>query len=174
MDITSLSAQLGKFSDMNSTLPPLSQWNPKLSGDIDIKITKDGNWWHEGDEITRDKLKRLFSTILKQEDGSYYLITPVEKWRIQVEDLPFVVVLCELIDGPEGLHVSLLTSMGDEITLSATKCIELDSGGVPRVEVRNGLYARLNRNVYYQLAEFVVEESERFILIANGGRHVIG
>lgn len=175
MDISVLSDQLGRYGGMNKNLPPVASWDPELSGDIDIVINNDGNWFHEGEEIKRDKLKRLFSTILKKEKDDYYLVTPVEKWRVQVEDLPFVVVLCDVTHKPEGIQVTLLTSVGDEVQLSADRCIELDLNKVPRVEIRDGLYARLNRNVYYRLAELVSEESGgQFAFIANGGRHRIG
>ncbi len=73
--------------------PGFDQWNPPLSGDMDLVIKSNGVWLHEGDPIRREPLVRLFSTILRREnDGSYYLVTPVEKWRIKVEKAPFLVV----------------------------------------------------------------------------------
>lgn len=174
MELLSLSEQLGKFNEISSGNPPLDKWNPDLSGDIDIRIASDGTWWHEGDEIKRDKLARLFSTILKVEKGDYYLITPVEKWRIQVDDLPFLVVLCEITPLLDGLHILLMTSLGNEIEVSTSNPIQIDGSGLPRVEVRDGLFARLNRNVYYQLAELAKEEGGQYVLFANGAKHVIG
>lgn len=165
---------LGKFEGMTSERPPISSWNPPLSGDIDIKIDKDGMWWHEGGAIKREKLMRLFSTILKKEGDSYYLVTPVEKWRIQVEDLPFMVVLSDINEMASGIEIDLITSAGDEIRLSASHFIELDDNLNPMIEVRDGLYARLNRNVYYELANLAQEVAGGFSFQSNGKRHVIG
>ena len=150
MELLSLSEQLGKFNEIGSGNPPLDKWNPDLSGDIDIRIASDGTWWHEGDEIKRDKLARLFSTILKVEKGDYYLITPVEKWRIQVDDLPFLVVLCEITPLLDGLHILLMTSLGNEIEVSTSNPIQIDGSGLPRVE------------------------GVQYVLFANGAKHVIG
>ena len=67
----------------NYDAPPLHLWHPELSGDIDIHITSDGSWYHEGAKITREAIVRLFASILRrEEDGEYYLVTPGEKWRI--------------------------------------------------------------------------------------------
>ena len=83
-DPNALAAQI-----QNHKLPPVEAWNPSLSGDMDLRIAKDGTWWHQGAPIQRLALVRLFSTILRHdEDGEYYLLTPVEKWRIQVDDAP--------------------------------------------------------------------------------------
>lgn len=69
--------------------PPVERWNPPLSGDIDLRIARDGTWYHEGTAFQRESLARLFASILRRdEDGQYYLVTPVEKWRIQVDDAP--------------------------------------------------------------------------------------
>lgn len=76
-------------------LPPVEHWDPPLSGDIDIRIARDGTWYHEGAAIERPALVRLFAGLLKREGDEYFLVTPVEKWRIQVEDAPFVLVVLE-------------------------------------------------------------------------------
>lgn len=74
-------------------LPPVERWNPPLSGDMDLRITRDGAWRYEGALIQREALVRLFASILRcDEDGHHYLITPVEKWRIRVDDAPFLAV----------------------------------------------------------------------------------
>ena len=76
----------------NKKLPPVETWKPKNHGTIDIKITRDGTWVHEGGEIKRKELVQLFSTILVKEENRYFLVTPVQKLRIEVEDAPFVAV----------------------------------------------------------------------------------
>ncbi|MDH3992645.1 MAG: DUF1285 domain-containing protein, partial [Gammaproteobacteria bacterium] len=76
----------------NFDKPPLHLWQPPLSGDIDIRIAADGSWYHEGGRVERESLVRLFASILRREDdGEYYLVTPAEKWRIQVELHPLMV-----------------------------------------------------------------------------------
>ena len=94
--------------------PPLHLWHPDLSGDIDIVIQRDGSWFHEGDPIRRHALVKLFASILRrEEDGAYYLVTPVEKWRVRVEGLPLQVVDfdCEGEGTPEQ-QLSILTNVG--------------------------------------------------------------
>jgi hypothetical protein len=73
-------------------------WNPSREGEIDIRIEADGNWYHEGKRFRRESLVRLFASVLRREPGGYYLVTPAEKLRIEVDDAPFVANLFERID----------------------------------------------------------------------------
>ena len=174
-DIMSLASQLGKYDGMPSRLPPVDQWNPDLSGDMDMVITSGGAWIHEGDPIRRDKLVRLFSTILKREGDEYFLVTPVEKWRIKVESTPFQIVLAQIIDqGGANQSIRLITNTGDEFELEADHALFLNEDGLPEVEVRSQLNASLNRNVYYQLAEIANEEEGGFFFFSNGAKQQIG
>ncbi|MEY8249013.1 MAG: DUF1285 domain-containing protein [Bermanella sp.] len=174
-DIMTLAAQLGRFEDMKTQLPPVNDWHPELSGDMDMLIKKDGTWLHEGDAIKREKLVRTFSTILKKEGEDYYLLTPVEKWRIQVEDLPFLVVLANIRGTGADQAITLMTNVGDEITLGNAHCLQLGKNSQPYVEIRHGLNARLNRNVYYQLAELAQEsQNGQFVFHSGGACHQIG
>ncbi len=174
-DVMSLAAQLGKFEGMKAKIPPVTDWKPELSGDMDMVIKKDGSWIHEGDIIKREKLVRTFSTILKKEGDDFYLVTPVEKWRIQVEDMPFLVVLANIEKSGEGLAITLITNVGDEITLDNAHMLQLSDNSLPYVEIRNGLNARLNRNVYYQLAEHAHEgEGGAYLLRSGGINHRLG
>lgn len=84
-----------EFSKKN---PPVHLWNPPLSGDMDMRIATDGRWFHEGDPIQRQPLVNLFASILKKEADEYFLVTPVEKWRIQVDCAPFVVTSMQVIE----------------------------------------------------------------------------
>ena len=86
--------------------PPLHLWQPELSGTIDIVIRRDGSWIHEGTQIKRFALVRIFASILRrEEDGEYYLVTPVEKWRLRVECLPLVIVDFELLAAGTTAHL---------------------------------------------------------------------
>ena len=174
-NVLSLTAQLGKFDESTNSLPPIDSWTPELSGSMDMKIKKDGGWWHEGELIKRDKLTRLFSSILKKEGDEYFLVTPVEKWKIQVDDMPFMVLLAEITEKNDQPLVTLMTNMGDVIELNSGSTFDLDGMGLPLVEVRSGLMARLHRNVYYQLAGLATEnEQEQFTITSGGASHVLG
>lgn len=174
-NVLSLAAQLGKFDGAIDSLPPISDWNPKLSGSMDMEIKKDGGWWHEGELIKRDKLTRLFSSILKKEGIDYFLVTPVEKWQITVEDKPFVVQLAEVMENSDREVITLMTNVGDAVELNSDNRLQLDDKGLPLVEVRGGLMARLHRNVYYQLAELATEnEQGQFIVSSAGVDQILG
>lgn len=140
--------------DPEGGIPPLERWQPAFSGEMDLTIAADGRWIHEGTVIARPRLVRLLSTILRREqDGECYLVSPQEKWRIHVEDRPFLIVDAE----QERDAWTLRTNVGDQVVLDAIHRLtpsETPSGEmVPEVPVRFGLAARLNRNVYYRLVE---------------------
>lgn len=146
-------------------LPPVAQWNPPFSGEIDILIGANGVWYHEGSAITRAPLVKLFSGILKREQDDYFLVTPAEKWRIQVEDAPFYVIDMEVAyrEGHQALFFSTLT--GDRVLADVDHPIrvQMDSEtGEPRpyVLVRDGMEGLIGRAVYYRMAELVEEKQE--------------
>ena len=139
-------------------LPPVESWHPRLSGDIDIRIARDGTWYHEGGAITRLELVRLFSTLLKREGDEYFLVTPVEKWRIQVEDAPFVIVaLAREVDATGTQQLVFATNVGDQVIAGPDHPLRVADasarGTAPYLLVRRDLEGLLSRPVYYQLAE---------------------
>tara|TARA_B100000700_G_scaffold20246_2_gene19734 strand:- start:3289 stop:3849 length:561 start_codon:yes stop_codon:yes gene_type:complete len=135
--------------EVDGAIPPLEDWHPPLSGEMDLCIRADGHWWHEGKPIARGRLVRLLSTILRREDdGEHYLLTPVEKWRVEVEDCAFLIVDADHHDGVW----TLTTNVGDRLTLDGEHRLRPDRD-IPSVPVRFGLAARLHRNVYYRLVE---------------------
>lgn len=128
-----------------------------------IKIAGDGKWFHEGGEIRRKALVKLFSSVLKRDsDGIFWLETPVEKGRIQVEDAPFIAtaLTVDWTDGSSsGIHPLLrfTTNVDDHVPLDAKHPLQMlpspdGSGMRPYIEVRDGLLAKLSRPVYYELA----------------------
>jgi hypothetical protein len=138
-------------------LPPVEKWNPAHCGDIDIRIARDGSWFHEGTPIARRELVRLFSTILRKDGDDYVLVTPAEKMRIRVEDVPFLAVLVR--EEADGLVFT--TNVGDETVAGPDNPIRVvtnDTTGepAPYVHVRRGLEARISRAVFYQLADMAV------------------
>jgi len=138
-------------------LPPVDKWHPDHCGEIDIVIKRDGTWMHEGTPITRAKLVRLFSTVIRKDDGAYFLVTPVEKMKITVEDAPFVAVLMRADPAGHQQRLVFKTNVGDEVIAGPDHRIEMrrnhDTGEeTPYIHVRRGLDALISRAVFYDLA----------------------
>ena len=140
-----------------SGLPPVHLWNPPFSGEIDMRIARDGTWFHEGSPIRREALVRLFSTILRRDGDTYVLVTPVEKVRIEVEDAPFIAVDVEASGSASpDQTVSFVTNVGDRVTAGPDTPIRMARQGdapAPYVMVRAGLEARIDRKSFYRLVE---------------------
>lgn len=140
--------------------PPVERWHPAREGRIDIRISADGRWFHEGGEITRPAMVRLFSRILRREaDGSHVLVTPAEKLTIMVEDAPFVVVEARFEEERDDAKVAFRLNSGDVVMLGAEHPLRLregPAGVLPYLHVRGpaerALEARLARSVYYDCA----------------------
>ncbi len=177
---------MSKLSDIEHVLknqsgrPPLDQWQPALSGDIDIQILVDGRWLHEGDEIRRHALVRLFASILRREsDGEYYLVTPVEKWRIQVEDLPLLITDFEALDTESHKRKFVVKTNVDtwfELSQKHPLIVTQDSQQQPspRVILDYGLEARVNRACFYRLVEFGQEKNGDLLLQTTAGEFTLG
>ena len=147
------------FSKSNKkSLPPIEKWNPPFCRDIDMTISKSGKWYYMGSEIKRPAMVKLFSGILRLEsDNSYYLVTPVEKVRIQVEDAPFVAVAITKVQS-EGMNtVTFRTNLNDEIVLSKENPLSIEikknDEPSPYITVRNNLRALISRSVFYELVD---------------------
>ena len=98
----------------NKSLPPVHLWNPPLSGEMDMRIAADGSWFYQGSKIERQPMVKLFSTILKKESGNYFLITPVEKFRIQVDDAPFIAIEVDKV-ASDTQTLLFRTNVDDEV-----------------------------------------------------------
>ncbi len=139
-------------------LPPVEKWNPPFCGDLDIRIAANGLWYYMGTPIGRDKMVRLFSTVLrKDDDGKTYLVTPVEKIGISVDDAPFLAVEMSAHD-EGGQALTLRTNVGDIIQVGKDNPLrfedEVGTDGVkPYVHVRGRLDALLARPLLYQLVD---------------------
>lgn len=144
-------------------LPPVHLWQPPYCGDLDIRIKKDGTWFYLGTPIGRVKLARLFSTVLKKEGDDYFLVTPVEKIGIIVDDAPFLAVDFDVVGTGQDQVLTFQTSMGDTATLDADhplRVAERASGEpAPYVEIRAGLEALIDRKSFFRLAELAVEHT---------------
>jgi hypothetical protein len=134
-----------------------------VCGDIDIRIARDGTWFYHGSPIGRKRLVKLFATVLKREpDGTYVLQTPVEKGRIQVDDVPFVAVALSVVGEGESQSLTLRTNLDESVTVDGAHPIRVSDDPqtghpVPYVMVRDGLEARIARPVYYELVELGLE-----------------
>ena len=121
MDLTRFQQQLKGTSSKTRPLPPVEKWDPDFCGDINLTIALDGRWFYEGSPIGRASLVQLFASVLKREGDSYFLVTPVEKVGITVEDTPFLVTQWEkTTDQKTGSEVyQFTTQTGDEIRLKS-------------------------------------------------------
>ena len=154
-------ASLQRDAAAGRKLPPVEKWHPEHCGDIDIRIARDGTWFHNGTPIGRHELVRLFSTILRKEDDGFHLVTPVEKMRIVVEDAPFLAVLLRAEGEGRDQKLIFTTNVGDETIAGVDNPIrvEIDPESeepAPYVHVRRGLEAKIARAVFYQLADMAV------------------
>jgi len=150
-------------------LPPVHLWHPEHCGDIDILIRADGVWLHEGSPIGRAELVRLFSTVLRKDPDGYHLVTPAEKLRIRVEDLPFRAVTMQTADGV----LRFTTDVGDVVEAGTNHPIIVETDAAtgepaPRVHVRADLWARIARPVFYELVD-LAETAEGRLWVRSGG-----
>lgn len=162
-DLSKLS--LGEIAELAAArqLPPVKDWKPQNSSDSLMQITSDGRWFHDGGEITRAAMVRAFSSLLRRDDdGSFWLVTPHEKQSIIVDDAPFVAV--ELRSDGEGKdrRLAFRLNTDDLVMADADHPIELRGDGenaLPYLHLRDGLWAKLARPVYYELAELALSEN---------------
>ncbi|MGB3042610.1 MAG: DUF1285 domain-containing protein [Xanthobacteraceae bacterium] len=138
-------------------LPPVHLWNPPFCGDLDMRIARDGTWFYLGTPIGRPALVRLFSTILKRENGKHFLVTPVEKVGIQVDDAPFVAVEMRVETDENGQRLQFRTNVDDWVTCDGAHQLRFerapDDGLMPYLHVRADLWAKVTRALYYDLVE---------------------
>lgn len=157
-------------------LPPVERWNPSHCGDIDIRIGRDGTWYHQGTPFGRRELVRLFSTILRKDPDGFHLVTPAEKMRIRVDDAPFVAVLLSAAGEGRNQRLTFATNVGDETVAGPDNPIRVATDpatGEPRpyVHVRRGLEALIARSVFYQLAELAVPGPDGLLGVWSNGAY---
>ncbi len=161
-------------------LPPVHLWNPPFCGDLDMRIAGDGTWYYLGTPIGRPALVRLFSTVLKREDGKYFLVTPVEKIGIRVDDVPFLAVEMQQDGEDAGRILRFRTNVDDWVTCDADHSLRFemaaDGGLTPYLHVRADLWAKVTRAIYYDLVELgeerIVDGREVFG-VASGGEFFV-
>lgn len=142
-------------------IPPVERWNPPNCGDIGMRIAADGTWFYQNSPIGRAALVKLFSRVLRRdEDGQTYLVTPVEKVPVDVEDAPFQAVAMQVVGEGRDQAIAFRTNV-DDVTVAgpehAMRFVRDAHGGLrPYVHVRGRLEARLTRAIYYDLVEIAV------------------
>ncbi|MDE4144956.1 MAG: DUF1285 domain-containing protein [Pseudophaeobacter sp. bin_em_oilr2.035] len=154
-------------------LPPVHLWNPPFCGDLDMRIARDGTWFYLGTPIGRFELVRLFSSILKREGDKYFLVTPVEKVGITVDDAPFVAVDFEASGAGEDQVLSFTTHVGDSAVAGPDHPIRVvrdpETGEPsPYVMIRAGLEALIDRKSFYRLVELGSHHDGWFGLWSSG------
>ncbi len=167
------SGGLGALADAASAgrgPAPVHLWNPVHCGEIDIRIRRDGSWWHEGAPIRRDALVRLFARVLRLDPDGFHLVTPAEKMRITVDDAPFLAVR---LDSTETGTLRFTTNVGDEVEAGPAHALRVETDPVtgepaPYLHVRRGLEARLTRPVFYELVE-LAQVSDGELAVRSGG-----
>ena len=150
-------------------LPPVHEWNPPFCGDLDMRIARDGTWFYLGTPIGRWELVKLFSSILRKDGDDYFLVTPVEKVGITVDDAPFVAVDFEIVDG----NLRFETHVGDFATAGPDHPIRVERDPEtgepsPYVLIRANLEALIDRKSFYRLVEIGVHHDGWFGLWSSG------
>lgn len=158
-DTAGLEALIARAARAGKGLPPVERWNPSFCGDLDIEIRSDGTWFYMGTPIGRMPLVQLFSSVLrKDDDGDTYLVTPVEKIRIRVEDAHFIAVEVDTRMVADEQVLTFRTNVGDVVEAGPDNPIRFvedkETGGLkPYLLVRGRLEALVGRSVMYELAE---------------------
>jgi uncharacterized protein len=138
--------------------PPVERWNPPFCGDLDMRIATDGTWFYLKTPIGRPALVKLFASVLKREGDDYYLVTPVEKCGIKVEDVPFLAVELMVEHEPNGRVLHFRTNVDDWVACGPEHQLrfapEAGTGGLkPYLHVRRDLWAKVTRALFFDLVE---------------------
>jgi len=141
-----------------SGMPPVELWNPPFCGDLDMRIAADGTWFYLKTPIGRPSLVKLFASVLKREGDNYYLVTPVEKCGIRVDDAPFLAVELNAEDGAGGRVLNFRTNVDDWIACGPEHLLRFEpeqgTGGLkPYLHVRRDLWAKVTRALFFDLVE---------------------
>jgi len=156
---------------------PVHLWNPPDCGDIDMRIAPDGTWFYQKTPIGRPALVKLFASVLKREGDKHYLVTPVEKCGIAVDDAPFLAVELDTEETPQGRTLHFRTNVDDWVACGPDHALRFEpepgTGGLkPYLHVRHGLWAKVTRALFYDLVELGEErdvDGRRMFGIASGG-----
>jgi len=162
-------------------MPPVHRWDPAVTRDIGMRISRDGTWWYQGSPIRRQRMVCLFSRVLRREGSAYFLVTPVEKVRVEVEVAPLLAVRMEVRPAEGGPDIAFQTNMGDIVVADRAHPIRVRGSGeapLPVVVVRDEIEALIVRSVYYELVEHgeIVNrnDTEELVVRSRGEAFVLG
>ncbi len=138
--------------------PSVERWNPPYCGDLDMRIAADGTWFYLKSPIGRMALVKLFASVLKREGEKYFLVTPVEKCGIEVDDAPFLAVELNIEESSDGRILNFRTNVDDWVSCGPEHALrfqpEAGTGGLkPYLHVRRGLWAKVTRTLFFDLVE---------------------
>ncbi|HHX34600.1 MAG TPA: DUF1285 domain-containing protein [Gammaproteobacteria bacterium] len=155
---------LQRLTDSAERLAYSANWNPAQGGDSEMRIARDGRWFYQGSEITRPALVQLFSRLLRREGDQYFLVTPVEKLSIEVDDAPFVSVNIAVQGEGSGQDVYVTTNLGDTLLIGPLHPLRVETDPqteepAPYVSVGDNLAVLLQRSDFYQLVEYAEERT---------------
>jgi hypothetical protein len=151
-----LDAITGALTQTSRQSPPVELWNPPFCGDIDMRIAADGTWFYAKTPIGRPALVKLFASVLKREGDKYFLVTPVEKCGIDVEDVPFLAVELDVEASAVGRVLTFRTNVDDWVACGPQHALrfapQAGTGGlVPYLHVRRDLWAKVTRALFFDL-----------------------
>jgi uncharacterized protein len=157
--------------------PPVHLWNPAYCGEIDMRIAADGTWFYQKTPIGRPALVKLFASIIKREGDCYFLVTPVEKCGITVDDAPFLAVELRIIPAADGRLLRFRTNVDDWVDCGPEHRLrfepEPETGGLkPYLHVRRDLWAKVTRALFFDLVELGEEraiDGTAMFGVASGG-----
>ena len=161
-------------SESHDGYPPVEKWNPDHCGDIGLEITSDGTWFYMNSPIGRERIVNLFSRILrKEDDGSYVLVTPVEKISIDVEDVPFIATYVDIMDKGKSCNLKFHTNVGDTVIACEEYPIRVEIDRKtkeprPYVLIRSDLEAKIYRSVFYELVDIAEDHNGKFGVWSGG------
>lgn len=170
---------LEKAQQDETGLPPVHLWKPEHVGEIDMRIARDGSWYYLGDPIQRHRLVKLFSTVLLREDDDFFLITPVEKLKITVDDAPFVATEVQRVEEGGTSKLVFTTNVDSHVIASETHPLwvitDPQTGEPsPYLRVRDNLDALIGRSAFYQLVDWAVERDGKLLVESDGQTFELG
>lgn len=158
------------FEQLESTQhAPTEKWNPPYCGEIDLRIKDNGDWEYQGSKITRPRLVKLFASVLVHEAGEYFLVTPVEKVRITVDDAPFVITEWQRVQCDNTEAIQVATNIGERYILSSRNPLKVVAG-IPYVCLPRDMTAKVHRNVYYQWAQMAELTADNQLIVHSAGQ----
>lgn len=156
LSLSSIFSELSKLDE--DTFPPVDDWNPPLCENVSMKIDRQGKWYFMNSPIGRERMVKLFSRVLRLDKDEYFLVTPVEKIKIEVEDKPFVIVDFEITVNKGNQVISFKTNTEEVFDVNSEHPIRIElkhstQEPAPYVLVRKNLEGLISRNIYYKLID---------------------